>query len=266
MMAESPIIEVRGLGFSYPSGAVLQDLDLTIRPGRLYTIVGPNGSGKTTLLDVLCGNKNPSTGTVNLNDRPLTGFRRWELAKQLALVPQEFGIEFPFTVREVVAMGRHPHIPRFSRPSGKDNKAVDRAMAAMDLDRYAATYVTQLSGGEKQRVVLARAMAQDTPVLLLDEPVSNLDIRHSLMVLGIAKALAAQGRIVIAVMHDLNLAALTGEEFLFLKQGRIEAAGPGPEVLTPENIARVFGVKAAVEWNDFSQAYAISYSSEASDA
>jgi ABC-type cobalamin/Fe3+-siderophores transport system ATPase subunit len=261
-MIESPIMEVHGLGFSYPSGAVLQDLDLTIRPGRFYTIVGPNGSGKTTLLDVLCGNKYPSTGTVHLNNRPLADYRRRELARNLALVPQEFGIEFPFTVREVVAMGRHPHIPRFSRPSSEDVQAVNNALAAMDLDRYAATYVTQLSGGEKQRVVLARAMAQDTPVLLLDEPVSHLDIRHSLMVLGFAKALAAQGRIVIAVMHDLNLAALTGEEFLFLNQGRIEAAGPGPEVLTPENIARVFGVKAAVEWNDFSQAYAVSYRSE----
>jgi iron complex transport system ATP-binding protein len=265
-MTESPTIEVRGLGFSYPSGAVLRDLDLTIRPGRFYAIVGPNGSGKTTFLDVLCGNKIPDTGTVRLNKRSLAEYRRRELARHLALVPQEFGIDFPFTVREVVAMGRHPHIPRFSRPSKDDAQAVDRALAAMDLEKYAATYVTQLSGGEKQRVVLARAMAQDTSVLLLDEPVSQLDIKHSLMVLGLARTLAAQGRIVVAVMHDLNLAALTGQEFLFLKQGRIEAAGPGPEVLTPENIARVFGVKAAVEWNEFSRSYAVSYRNEATDA
>lgn len=265
-MTESPVMELRGLGFSYPSGPVLQDLDLTIRPGRFYAIVGPNGSGKTTLLDLLCGNKTPNAGTVQLNGRELSDYRRRELARQLSLVPQEFGIDFPFTVREVVAMGRHPHIPRFSRPSRDDNRAVDRAMAAMDLDRYAATFVTHLSGGEKQRVVLARAMAQDTSVLLMDEPVSQLDIRHSLMVLGLARNLAAQGRIVVAVMHDLNLAALTGQEFLFLKQGRIEATGPGPDVLTPENIARVFGVQAAVEWNEFSQAYAVSYKSEAPDA
>ena len=265
-MAEFPTIEVRGLGFSYPSGAVLQDLNLTIRPGRFYTIVGPNGSGKTTLLDVLCGNKAPNAGTVRLNDRTLNDYRHRELARQLALVPQEFGIDFPFTVREVVSMGRHPHIPRFSRPSREDTQAIDRAMTAMDLDRYAATYVTQLSGGEKQRVVLARAMAQDTSVLLMDEPVSQLDIKHSLMVLGLARTLAAQGRIVVAVMHDLNLAALTGQEFFFLKQGRVEAAGPAPEVLTPENIARVFGVKAAVEWNEFSQAYAVSFRNEAPDA
>ncbi|MEW6263730.1 MAG: ABC transporter ATP-binding protein [Thermodesulfobacteriota bacterium] len=246
-MTETRIMEARGVSFSYGSRSVLADLDLEVRPGCFYGLVGPNGSGKTTLLDLLLGVRRPEAGEVFFLTRPVAGFGRRELARHVALAPQEFAINFPFTVEEVVFMGRHPFVGRFGTPSRRDLDLVAWAMHALGLANLKHKPVTELSSGEKQRAVLARTLAQDTPVVVLDEPTSNLDIRHALEVLRTVKDLVeAKGRTAVAVMHDLNLAASFCHELVYLKDGRVFVSGPVREVLTEENIAAVFGVVSKV--------------------
>ncbi len=250
-MAEALLI-ARGLRFAYGEQEVIRGLDLTLNPGSFYGLVGPNGSGKTTLVDLLLSLKQPGEGDVLLEGRPVASYGRAELARRVALVPQDFAVGFSFPVRQVVLMGRHPHLPRFAAPTEEDWQAVDSAMARIEVTHLADKLVTRLSGGEKQRVALARALAQDTPMLFLDEPTSNLDVNHSLAALTAVEDLVrSRGHTVLAVMHDLNLAAAFCDRLIFLHSGRVAAAGPSPEVLTPQNLAAVFGVSAQVRWDDF---------------
>ena len=262
-MPEEPLLELDGVGFGFGGPPVLEGVDLVLGPGSFHGIVGPNGAGKTTLLDLLAGLKRPAQGRVLLSGRPMDGRPRGELARELALVPQEYSINFPFSVGEVVMMGRHPHIPRFGLPTEKDRDLVKEALETMELGHLAGKYVTQLSGGEKQRVILARALAQDTAALLLDEPTANLDIRHALAALTVvAGRVRSQGRTAVAVMHDLNLAAAFCDRLIFLDKGRILAAGPTDRVLTAANVASVFGVEAKVREDDFSRTRTVVFRSE----
>lgn len=250
-MAEA-VFHISGLEFAYGPQVVLRGLELEIRPGCFYGIVGRNGCGKTTLLDLMTGVRRPTAGSIRLWGRELGRYSRRELARSLALAPQEFAIDFPFTVQETVLMGRHPHLPRFSSPSAQDLAVVEEAMAELAVDQLAGKLVTELSGGEKQRVVLARVLAQDTPVILLDEPTSNLDVNHSLAVLGVMEQrVRRRGHTVVAVLHDLALAAAFCDRVIFLSGGRVFAAGPTAEVLTAANLAAVFGVEARVDWDPF---------------
>jgi len=188
---------------------------------------------------------------VAYENRSLELWSRERLAREIALVPQNFYINFPFSAREVVMMGRYPHIPRFSAPSEEDERLVDRIMVLTDTDRFAGRIVSELSGGERQRVVIARALAQDTPVLLLDEATSNLDIRHTLSLLSLAASgRKGRPRTLIAVMQDLNLAAMYCDHILFMKRGRPKACGAVEEVFTAENIVSVFGVNARIFRDD----------------
>lgn len=237
--------------FAYGGKAAIAGISAEIAAGCFYGVVGPNGSGKTTLLDLLAGVLEPAEGAVFFNGRSLSEYRRRELARGLALVPQEFRIGFGFSVFDCVMMGRHPHIGRFGRPGPEDFRLVDAALTALDLTELADRPVTALSGGEKQRVMVARALAQDAPALLLDEATSNLDVRHSIDILRRCRRLVEQeGRTVVAVLHDLNLAAAFCDRLLVLDRGRIAAGGPTAEVLTPELVRLIFGVEARVENGD----------------
>lgn len=262
-MAEA-IFEISGLCFAYGGHPVLTGLDLTLEEGRFHGIVGPNGCGKTTLLDLMARNRKPAAGGLRLMGRELGSYSRGGLARRLALTPQEFAVNFPFSVRETVLMGRHPHIPRFASPARRDLEAVERAMALMGVERLAHKPMTELSGGEKQRAVLARALAQDTPVLLLDEPTSHLDVNHALAVLRAAADLAARGRTVAAVMHDLNLAAAFCDRLAFIKDGRVLDSGPAEQVLNEANLARVFGIQARVGWDDFAGCRTVTFKKDES--
>jgi iron complex transport system ATP-binding protein len=250
-----PLYRIEDLRFAYGPVRAVDGLTLELAPGRFYGIVGPNGCGKTTLLDLMIGARSPQAGRVLLEGRDLAAHSRLELARRVALVPQEFAVNFPFSVAETVLMGRHPHIPRFAAPAAADLAAVERAMALMEVDALAGKRLGELSGGERQRVALARALAQDAPTLLLDEPTSHLDVNHALAVLATAERLVrAEGRTVVAVMHDLNLAAAFCDEVIFLRSGRLHGQGPVATALTPRSLAEVFGVTARVAWDDFAGA------------
>ena len=258
--SDLPLWSLAGLDFGYGECMVLRDVSLELPPGRCYGILGPNGSGKTTLLDLLSGLLQPHAGRVTFRGRPLHSWPKKQLARRLALVPQDFMVRFGYTVREVVEMGLHPHLHRFGSPTAADLALVDEALAATGIEELADRPVTRLSGGEKQRVAVARALAQRPEVLLLDEATSNLDIHHSLEILQLVRQrFERQAMQVVAVMHDLNLAALFCDHLIFLKGGQVLRQGPTAEVLTPETIAAVYGVEAEVRDNPFTRSRQVSF-------
>ena len=252
-MDRKSLFEIRHISFCYEKNIAIDDLSLDIEPCKFYGIVGPNGCGKTTLLDLLVRNKTPGSGTIRYSGRELREYNRRDLAREIALVPQDFYINFPFTVREIVLMGRHPYIPRFAPPSAKDMSIVDEIMESMEIDRFKEKYVTELSGGEKQRVVFARAFAQDTPVLVLDEGTSNMDIQHTLHTLDMAaESVRLKKRTVIAALHNLNLAAAFCDNVIFMKEGKIISEGRVDDVLNEQSIKDVFHVDSRVYFDQYS--------------
>ncbi len=234
------------IAFSYGAKRIFDGLSLTFEQGCFYGIIGPNGSGKSTLIDLLCGHLRPVRGTLRLAGRPLEKYARKLLARRIALVPQALRLDFPYTCAEVVMMGRYPHIPRFGRPGEADRRAVARVLGEAELTAMAGRRVDRLSGGERQRVVFARALAQETDVLLLDEATAHLDMHHAISLLNLAARRVARGALVVAVMQDVNLAAMYCDRLVCLRDGTVLASGPTAEVLTAAMLRDVFQVHARV--------------------
>ena len=242
---------LKDICFSYETRAIFSGISLEMQAGCFHGVLGPNGSGKTTLLDLMTSHLKPGSGNLLLDGRCLDDFDANELAKKCALVPQDFSVNFPFTVAQVVMMGRYPHLGRFSAPGAKDWELVDQAMAATGISAFSLRHVTELSGGERQRVVFARALAQDASCLILDEATSNLDIRHTLALMTLAAdRVKNNGLTVISVMQDLNLAARFCRFLLFLKNGRVAAHGTVDEVFTESVIKDVFDVSSTVYFDE----------------
>ncbi len=259
-MSSPCLFNIEGVSFAYTNPLVLDDINLVLPSGKFYGIVGPNGCGKTTFLDLLTGCKKPRSGTIMFREKPLLSYDKRDLARQLALVPQEFDTGFGFTVEEIVLMGRHPHIDRFASPAEKDWQVVDRAMAAIGIEKLRDRYTNTLSGGQKQRVVVARALAQDTPVLLFDEATSSLDIKYTLQIFNLARNLVFnEGKTIIAVIHNLNLAAAYCDSLIFLKDGRLQHYGPTAETMTAANISQVFDVQSQVTIDPYNQTHQVSF-------
>ncbi len=252
------------ISFYYGDRCVIDRLSISLEPGKFYGVMGPNGCGKTTLLDLLMGHRKPASGAVTYKGKKLSAYSRKALSREIALTPQNFYINFPFRAKEVVMMGRYPHISRFSTPSVEDIRIVLDIMKQTGTYRFRNQYITELSGGERQRVVFARALAQDAPVLILDEATSNLDINHSISLLNIAaRGVDEHGRTVIAVFQDVNLAALYCHELIFMTAGVVAAQGPCDSVLTPGILKTVFRADARVAMDHHAGALQVSFSRRA---
>ena len=221
---------------------LVRDVSLSIESARVTALVGPNGSGKSTVLRLLAGLWRPTNGRAAMDDADLTGMARRHIARRVAFVPQDTHVGFAFSVREVVEMGRHPHIGRFETPGPKDAAAVEAALDRADVTHLADRLVNELSGGERQRVVLARSLATEAQVILLDEPTSNLDIDHSLETFKLLKDLANEGKAVAVALHDLNAVARWADHAALLHAGKLRDCGPVRDILRDELIEPVFGV------------------------
>ena len=247
-------IEARHVHFTYGREPVLSDVSLAVQRGEMLGVIGPNGSGKSTLLRLLSGVLTPAAGEILVQGRPLPDYARRDLARQVAVVPQDTVIEFPFSVTEVVLMGRSPHLGGFAFEGDRDVAAACDAMARTGVLHLADRSIHALSGGERQRVVLARALAQDTPVLLLDEPGAFLDIRHEVEIYDLLCDLQRDGKSIVTVLHDLNLAALYCERVALLHRGRVFRLGTPAEVITYAALTEVYETEVYVDLNDITGA------------
>ncbi|CAN5394174.1 heme ABC transporter ATP-binding protein [soil metagenome] len=234
----SVMMSASGVSVSYDGVSVLSDVDIEVRAGEVLALVGPNGAGKSTLLSVLSGDVTPSSGQVLVDGAALGSWSTVELAMRRAVLLQEVSLSFPFTVLQTVRMGRAPWagLPAEDR----DDEAVYEAMVETDVLQFAERVFMSLSGGERARAALARVLAQEAPILLLDEPTAALDIRHQEQVLSLARARAAQGDAVVVVMHDLGLAAAHSDRVVILHNGRVRALGTPDDVMTEELLGEVY--------------------------
>lgn len=236
------VLSLEGIELALGGRPVLRGVDLALAPGELVGLVGRNGAGKTSLLRVASGLLAPGAGIVRLGADRLETLSRREVARRLAVVAQEFAIPFAFSVGEVVLMGRSPHLGLLGFETARDRALAEAALARLGIAELAPRSVLELSGGERQLVMVARALAQEAEVLLLDEPTAHLDLPHQLEVLALARALAGEGRAVLAVSHDLSLLARHCDRLALLAGGRLEVGRPD-DLLDPARIRAAFGVE-----------------------
>lgn len=241
------LLSVHGITVAYASYTVLREISFEVKQGDLVVVLGPNGAGKTTLLRTIAKVVEPKIGTVLLDGQDIANMKTKQLMKVLSVVPQSEGSVFSFTVQDIVAMGRIPHVSPLAPLSQRDWQVVREAMEATDVWELRDRTFVELSGGEQRRVLIAKALAQEPKLLLLDEPTANLDLHYQLEVVELVQRLNREkGITVIAVLHDLNLAAMLGQKFILMHKGQIYAFGEVEEVLTPQNIQQVYGVPVIV--------------------
>lgn len=237
-----PIVAVEGVRFAYGARAAVDGVSFSARQGEFVGLLGPNGAGKSTLIRLVAGLLAPTGGTVRLGGLDPHAAPRRQVAQVCALVPQEPRLDWPFTVREAVMMGRAAHQGLLAIPGRFDTGAVEGAIDACDLRHLADRRVDALSGGERRRVFFARALAQEPRVLLLDEPTAFLDLSHQVATMELARVAARGGLCVVAVLHDLNQAAAACDRLVVMGDGRVVAEGPPAEVLTADRVREVWGV------------------------
>jgi len=245
--AAADALRFEAVRFGYGRTAVVDGVSLAIGRGEIVGLLGPNGAGKTTFLRLAAGVLAAASGRVSLFGREIASLPRRERARQVAVVPQEARTAFDFTVREIVLMGRAPHLGVFGLEREEDLRAADAAMRAAEVERFADARLRELSGGEKQRVLIARALAQEAPLLLLDEPTAFLDLKHRLAIYRLAARLREErGLTVVAVSHDVNLASRFCERLVLLHEGRVAADGTPEEVITAARVAEIYGAAVSV--------------------
>jgi iron complex transport system ATP-binding protein len=249
-VAEQSLLRARGVSFAWAGEHGVAGVDLDVAAGEIVGLLGPNGAGKSTLVRVLSATVGPATGSIRLLGDEIGALARREIARRVAVVPQEPVFQFPFTVLEVVLLGRHPHLAGLAFESAADIDKALAALARVGAADLAERPIAELSSGERQRVVVARALAQETPLLLLDEPASFLDLRHQVALFDLLRELADEGRGILAVLHDLNLAAEYCDRVILLGAGRVAAAGATADVLTYANLTRLYGTEVYVDVHD----------------
>lgn len=245
------LLRLSAVSIAYGARQALRHVSLDVPAGALVALVGPNGSGKSSLLHAIAGTVTPQAGTIHLGGIALTTLTATARARLVASVPQSARLAEGFSVAEVVMMGRTPHIDPWRGSRHHDAAIVAEAMRAAGIEPLADRWVGQLSGGEQQRVLIARALAQQPRVLLLDEATAHLDVHHQISVLGLVRTLAHQGRVVLAALHDLNLAALYADHLVLLAHGMVLASGPPAQVLTAALIEQAFGVSVIIATHPF---------------
>jgi iron complex transport system ATP-binding protein len=241
-------LTIGGVDVSYGSVDILKDVNFSVESGQFLGILGPNGSGKTTLLKSISRVLKPKRGSILVGDKDIYEMKSVDVAKQLAVVPQETPMTFDFTALEVVLMGRNPHMTRFKMEGKNDLEIAKHAMEITRTWEFADRSVTELSGGERQRVIIARALTQEPKILLLDEPTTHLDISNQLEIMDLIKHLCETRKLlIVAVFHDFNLAARYCDSIILLKDGKIVALGKADDTLTSKNVKKVFSVDTIVK-------------------
>lgn len=243
-------VTIKNLNWCYVGNEVLRDINLTINRSMFYCIVGPNGSGKTTLLKLISKVLKTEKNKVFIDDFDVACLKNREIAQKISCVPQSTNIDFDFSVLDIVLMGRNPYIKRFADENEQDMDIVKRAMITTNTWYLKDKNINEISGGERQRVIIARALAQETDIMLLDEPVSQLDIHHQVELMDTVEYLIASRNItVISVLHDLNLAAQYSDYIILLSDGCIQAQGTSEQVFTPVNIQKAYDIDVHVMKN-----------------
>jgi iron complex transport system ATP-binding protein len=247
------MLEVRNITINYAAKSVVRDVAFQLDSGKIVALLGANGAGKTTILKSLNGGLPVAKGEILLDKKPIASFSRREIARKIAVIAQETETKFPVSVLEFVLSGRFAHGAAFGWETENDLRIVADCLAQCDLANYETRLMNQLSGGERQRAVLSRALATEAEILLLDEPTANLDLSHqALMFRLIEQRCAENGAAAVLVTHDLNLAAEFADEILLVHNGEISAKGKPNQVLTEENLAKVFNVRVLLDENPFS--------------
>lgn len=240
----TPMIELRDVSFAYPGEVpVIEDVSFALGGGRLCTLMGGNGCGKTTLLKLIAGLLEPRTGVIRVREQELASLSRRDTARIMSLVPQEHALAFPYSVHEVVLMGRAPHINTLDQPGPRDREMVAQALDEVGISHLGSRLFTQLSGGERQLCLIARALAQDTPIMLLDEPTSHLDFRNQIHTLTTLRRLVrTRSLLAFVVTHDPNQSLSFADEVLMLREGRIRHHGHPREVVNAQTIEDIYDI------------------------
>jgi iron complex transport system ATP-binding protein len=241
------MLEARSLGFGYGAKVIGRDVDLEVRPREVLCLLGPNGSGKTTLFKTVLGLLPPQAGDVRIDGVALATLTRQEIARRVAYVPQAHAAHFPFTVVDMVVMGRTAHLGLFASPTEDDRRKARAALATLGIAELAEAEYTRISGGQRQLALIARSLAQEAPIIVMDEPTASLDFGNQVVVLSEVKRLAEQGLAVVLSTHDPDHAFSVGHRVALLDGGRLVAQGTPQEVLTPERLRAVYGVSVVVE-------------------
>jgi iron complex transport system ATP-binding protein len=244
------MLSARHITFAYRAGSspALRDVSIDLTPGIVIGLFGPNGSGKSTLLRCLNGSLAPQSGEIRLGEQSLRSLTRRQIARQMAVVQQDSPADIPLTVWEVILLGRFAHQGTLDAQSPQDTAIAQRCMERMGITHLASRSFAELSGGERQRTIIARALAQETPILLLDEPNTHLDLPHQLEVYRLGRALAAEGIAVLMICHDLLIAPLMVDRAVVMQDASIVAYGPPKEVLTSSRLAQTFSTQAEISW------------------
>ncbi len=245
-------VEIDNLSHAFDGRPVLNDVSLAIGAGDFFVIIGPNGSGKTTLMKLICGLLKTGPGRIRVFGKDIRGYSHRSLARRIAYVPQSLEVSFPFTVAEAVLLGRAPHQNVLGLPRAIDLTAAGQAMTTTAVEHLAARKLDQLSGGEQQRVSIARALCQEPEILLLDEPTASLDLSHQIRLMDLMERLKREKALtVVMVSHDVNLAAMYADRLLLLGNGRVARMGLPAEVLTPRDLEAAYGCRVMVDESPF---------------